>query len=89
MKLNSASKNTQVSPSTIHSVKNSALCKNKELFYSSKKHQQPEVITEKEYEEALIKIENMDTIYFQMNQSEKNIYYRNLKIIKKYLCLEK
>ena len=88
MRLNNTPVNTQKNPSVILTVKNSALCKNKELFYSQKEINS-RMITEKEYEEALTKIVNMDSIYFQMSQNEKRIYNINIKIIKNYLSQTK
>ena len=77
---------TQIEPqnnlSTIFAVKKiSTLCDNKEFFYAQNDTAK---ITDKEYKEALIKIENMDTIYFEMTNSERNIYNHNLEIIKNY-----
>ena len=85
MILKNAPINAQANSSVILKVKSSALCANKELFY----FKNSDIITESEYKEALRKIENLDTIYFEMSQYEKNIYNKNIKIIKNYLSQTK
>lgn len=79
-------------------IKNSTLCNNKEFFYTPTKHQtikseleiiQTKTISEEEYENAVTCIINMDTVYFSLTKTEKNIYNQNIKIIKDFLTQTK
>lgn len=57
---------------------------NNKEFFSTQIEQVVKNITDAEYREAKVYIENMDTIYFEMSQKEQNIYNRSLEIIKDY-----
>ncbi|MBP3615550.1 MAG: hypothetical protein J6J27_01430 [Alphaproteobacteria bacterium] len=77
-------------------IKNSTLCNNKEFFYTPTKHIKSELeiiqtktISEEEYENAVTCIINMDTVYFSLTKTEKNIYNQNIKIIKDFLTQTK
>ena len=78
--------------SIFFSTKKSALCENKEFFYSKEKRKlkikRQKNITETEYKEALIKLEIMET-YFKMTEEEKKAYNQNIEIVKGYLSQTK
>ncbi len=78
---------TPTNSTMVFPIKNSTLCNSKEFFYEKTKPQTN--ITEEEYKEALTKTENIETIYFEMSNTERLIYNNNIRIIKQYLSQTK